>query len=271
MVIARVQFFAGSAAVRVEITLRNPRRARHAGGYWELGDRGSVYLQDASLHLSAPSEGESECALGSDSGVETFNEPLELYQDSSGGEQWQHRNHVNRHGKVPCSFRGYRLVSGARHSEGLRATPAARLCHHDGFVGIAVEQFWQNCPKAIETKDRTLTYRMFPRQYADLHELQGGEQKTHRLALMFGDDASVRDDAWFWGRTPSFVTATPSWYCAAEAMPYLMRTSEEASDGYERLISAALDGRDSFVSKRERIDEYGWRHFGELYADHENA
>jgi hypothetical protein len=32
-----------------------------------------------------------------------------------------------------------------------------------------------------------------------------------------------------------------------------------------------MDGPDAFLAKRERIDEYGWRHFGDLYADHENG
>jgi hypothetical protein len=36
-------------------------------------------------------------------------------------------------------------------------------------------------------------------------------------------------------------------------------------------VGAALDGDDTFDAKRERIDEYGWRHFGDLYADHENG
>ena len=37
-VIARIHFFAGSAATRIAITVRNPRRARHRGGFWDLGD-----------------------------------------------------------------------------------------------------------------------------------------------------------------------------------------------------------------------------------------
>ena len=270
IVIARLQFFAGSAGVRVAITLRNSRRARHPGGYWELGDRGSAFLQDVSLQLHGIGEAQSEWSPEIDRSVETFRGPVELYQDSSGGEQWQHRNHVNREDRVPCSFRGYRFVSGEQRTMGLRATPAVQLRQQNGSVGIAVEQFWQHCPKAIETDTRALTYRMFPRQYDDLHELQGGEQKTHRLTLMFGSHDGC-DDAWFWGRTPCLISASPSWYCSTEAMPYLAGSSDGSSLGYERLIAAAVEGPDSLIEKRERVDEYGWRHFGDLYADHENA
>jgi hypothetical protein len=35
------------------------------------------------------------------------------------------------------------------------------------------------------------------------------------------------------------------------------------------LIDTAIDGPQSFFARREIIDEYGWRNFGDLYADHE--
>jgi hypothetical protein len=35
------------------------------------------------------------------------------------------------------------------------------------------------------------------------------------------------------------------------------------------LVNSAITGDQSFEQRREIIDEYGWRHFGELYADHE--
>ena len=49
---AATSFFAGSATVRFDVTLRNPRRAEHPGGLWDLGDPGSVYVRDAALTLA---------------------------------------------------------------------------------------------------------------------------------------------------------------------------------------------------------------------------
>src|SRR4029079_11995960 len=49
---ARVHAYAGHAALRLQIRLRNPRRADHPGNFWDLGDTGSVYLEDASLVYS---------------------------------------------------------------------------------------------------------------------------------------------------------------------------------------------------------------------------
>jgi len=40
--VCRMEFFAGSATVRFHLTLRNPRKAKHPGGLWDLGNGGSV-------------------------------------------------------------------------------------------------------------------------------------------------------------------------------------------------------------------------------------
>ena len=34
-------------------------------------------------------------------------------------------------------------------------------------------------------------------------------------------------------------------------------------------MQSAIEGPDRFEQKREVIDEYGWRHFGDIYGDHE--
>jgi PcRGLX-like N-terminal RIFT barrel domain len=269
-VIARVQFFAGSAATRVAVTLRNPRRARHRGGFWELGDHGSVYLRDASLHVVLPSGITSvACAPELERMPQQFRVPFELYQDSSGGEAWNGKTHVNRHGEMPCTFRGYRLREGDDARAGMRATPALTASHASGVVHLAVEHFWQNCPKAVEATNRSLTLRFWPRQYADLHEIQGGEQKTHRFTLALGDDPMSRD-AMFWGRTPSIASAVPEWYAASSAIAYLTPASQDSDARYRRLVESAIEGGEAFERKREAMDEYGWRHFGDTYADHEN-
>ena len=268
LIVARLQFFAGSSAVRASVTLWNPRRARHHGGIWELGDRGSIYLRDVSLRLSLPAEVRRvECAHEAHAPLTTFDVPVEIYQDSSGGTNWRHAAHVDRHGEIPCTFRGYRVESGSGRIDGLRATPVMVARHADGLVGFAVEHFWQNCPKAASAESRALTLRLFPGHCANEHELQGGEQKTHRFTLLFGDDASARDSR-FWGRAPSLVRVTPQWYCASSAVANL---PPAGTDRYQQLVDAAIEGPDSFEYKREAADEYGWRHFGDIHADHENA
>ena len=57
---------------------------------------------------------------------------------------------------------------------------------------------------------------------------------------------------------------------AAEAIPYLAPASDDVDPRYRMLVDAAIAGDEAFERKRETIDEYGWRNFGDTYADHEN-
>jgi hypothetical protein len=268
---ARLHFFAGSATVRFDLTLRNPRRAEHPGGLWDLGDPGSVYIRDAALTVAPPpGEGAALVRYSAEVGApfESAPPPLELYQDSSGGDNWQSTNHINRNRVVPNSFRGYRLRAGGAERTGLRATPALSLTRAGHTLAAAVPEFWQNFPRAVEATADALVVRFFPRQCADVHELQGGEQKTHTAYVAFGPDG-VTDEPLDWCRAPLLPQAPPQWYCASGAVPYLTPKAADPNADYLRLVDAALEGADTFERKREVIDEYGWRHFGDIYGDHE--
>jgi hypothetical protein len=268
---ARLHFFAGSAVVRFELTLRNPRKADHPGGLWDLGNGGSVYLRDATLTVTPAGGGEAaEIRYSPEAAApyKTAAPPFELYQDSSGGENWKSSNHLNRKRVVPNTFRGYRLRVGGAERFGLRATPAVCLVRGGRVLGVAIPQFWQNFPRAIEATADSLVLRLFPRQYADVHELQGGEQKTHTFCVLFGADGSP-EEALNWCREPALAVASPDWYCATGVVPYLTPRANDPNTAYLELVNAAIEGSDTFDHKREVIDEYGWRHFGDIYGDHE--
>jgi hypothetical protein len=51
------------------------------------------------------------------------------------------------------------------------------------------------------------------------------------------------------------------------AVPFLAPLAVD----HAALVNAAIEGPDRFEQKREAIDEYGWRHFGEIYGDHESV
>ena len=269
--IGRLHFFAGSAAVRFALTLRNPRMADHPGGLWDLGNGGSVYLRDASLTLALPRGEEPvsiRCSPEVGASFVTAGASLELYQDSSGGDNWRSHNHLNRKHVVPHTFRGYRLRQDGSEQFGLRATPVLALTRGGRALAMTTEYFWQNFPKAVEATADELTLRLFPRQSADVHEIQGGEQKTQEFTVVFGPD-TITDEPLSWARRPAEVRAAPAWYSAAGVVPYLTPRSEDPHPEYLQLVDAAVDGDDTFERKREVIDEYGWRHFGDIYGDHE--
>jgi hypothetical protein len=272
-VVARLSFSSGSSTVQVELSLTNPRAARHAGGFWDLGDAGSVLLKSVAIGF-APQEGPGRVIRYSaerSNPLTPVEESLELYQDSSGGENWRHVNHVNRLRRVPTTFRGYRVSRGSESgSHGLRATPVVSAGVGARQLTIAMRHFWENFPKAIVAGVDGVTLGLWPEQYGDLHELQGGERKTHTFAFCAGPD-TVTDDPLFWVRSPLLAVAEPALFFAAEAVAPLRAGTQESRDVYEALVNVAVDGSLSFRDRRESIDEFGWRHFGELYADHESV
>jgi len=269
---ARLHFVAGSATVKFALTVGNTRKADHPDGLWDLGDGGSVYVKDLALTLTLPSGGRPEVRWSPDpeAPVEPCAGDFELYQDSSGGEHWQSPNHLNRHHRVPTTFRGYRVRTSAGETTGLRATPVVGLSGGAHEISVAVPRFWQNFPKAIEASGESLILRFFPRQYADVHEIQGGEQKTHTFFVAFAPDR-VTERPLAWCLSPLQVRAEPAWYCSTGALPYVVPAEDNPNREYMALVYAAVDGDDTFERKRDVIDEYGWRHFGDIYGDHETV
>jgi hypothetical protein len=270
----RLSFFAGLPLVRVDLTVHNPRRALHPGGLWDLGDPGSILFRDLSLQFELGGSGFrrvdwTENIAGSQqmTGATTF----EIYQGSSGGENWSSRNHVNRHGEVPCRFRGYRVRRGGESTSGLRASPVVSVQGPTGTITAAIPEFWQQFPKAIDIEGGTLNLRLFPGQFGDPFELQGGEQKTHTIWLRFDRSHQSVIQALQWIHRPARVNCPPEWYAATGAIPYAVPGRPDPSDRHEVFIAAVVDGPRSFATRREIIDEYGWRHYGEVYADHEQA
>ncbi len=269
----RLHFFHESAVVRTDVAITNPRPAGHPGGMWSLGNDGSIYLRDLSLSLALPARDDrAEVRLSERPGVPlTPSEgPYELYQASSGGENWQSSAHVDRFGEIPMPFSGYRLRRGEGVENGDRATPIAQVHGGGSSLGVSAPEFWQNFPKALEAGPSGVILRLFPHQQESCHELQGGERKTHTCYLSFAHD-HISESELEWTRNPTIAHASPEWYAASGAVPHLTPVGADSNAGYISLVGRALDGGDTLERKRERVDEYGWRHFGDVWADHEAA
>jgi hypothetical protein len=268
----RLHFFAGLATVKAELSVTNPRAARHPGGTWDLGDPGSVLIRDLSIAIVPAKAGDADVwgSLDASDHMEPAGSRFAVHQESSGGQHWRHVTHLTRDDTVAARFRGFRAVRDGREVEGLRATPLASIGSGDTRVSVAVPRFWEIFPKAIEADARHCALAMFPRSSGDLHELQGGERSTLNFAVCFGRD-TVAAEPLAWIRSPLRVSATPIAYRQAGAWSPLSAGTAGAAAGYDALVNTAILGPESFVERREAIDEYGWRNFGDLYADHEGA
>jgi hypothetical protein len=270
--VLRLSFFARTALVRLDFTLHNPHRARHRNGLWDLGDPGSILFRELALELALAGSAEPRVTWAAEVGDQPRSAArgqLEIYQDSSGGENWRSQNHVNRDGRVPCTFRGYRVRAEAKEHFGLRASPVVTVQGPNGGVTAAVPEFWQQFPKALEVEDRLLRVGLFPKQFGDLHELQGGEQKTHTVWLDFHPAGWPAGPSVEWVHQPALFRAEPQWYEASATIPFLVPTPQRSEDRLESFLTGVVCGDNSFFARREAIDEYGWRNYGEVYADHE--
>jgi hypothetical protein len=270
--IARLSFFAGLSACKIDFTLWNPRPAMHPGGLWDLGDPGSFFFEDLAMHVFPHFTGVPAITWQDAAGAAPLTAAegdLRIYQDSSGGVNWQSRNHVNRHNEVKTSFRGYKVTGAEKEiKKGLRAEPVISVNDERQRISAGIQYFWQNFPKALEADQEKITIRLFPHHFDDVYELQGGECKTHTCLL----DFRKRDDQpglSGWLHRPLEVRSTPAWYADSLAIPYLIPENQASEKELLRLIQPAIEGDNTFFDRREVVDEYGWRNFGDWYADHE--
>jgi len=273
---ARLSFYAGTGLMRFDLTIRNPRAARHPGGLWDLGDEGSVFIRELCVGVRAARADRARVVWRADPADEPRScesGQLEIYQDSSGGENWRSRNHVNRHGDIPCTVRGARITDGTSSEIVERPSPIVSLDGTNGRTSACIPNFWQQFPKCLEASREGLRVGLFPAQYGDVFELQGGEQKTHTVYLLVegGAGEGAPTDSLKWVHSPLVPRIPPSHFRDARAFEHFVATNDDPHSAYVAMIRGVADGPESFFNKREVIDEYGWRNFGDVYADHENA
>ena len=261
----RITFYGNKPWTKIEFTIRNPHRSKHRGGYWDLGDPGSSFLTSLFWKFKIKTPSNIFLKICPDEpwlNIKSF----ELYQESSGGEKWCSRNHVNRNGEIPLTFCGFRLKRGDALSFGRRANPALFFETDSGPLALAFPHFWQNFPKALSWKENKGSFSLYPEDFPDLHEIQGGEQKTHHFWLLYETERNELN----WCFEPSRVVIDPGYLKETGALFFFSLPSED-EPAFQRVTRYALEGEASFFRKREIIDEYGWRNFGDVYADHENA
>ncbi|QDV82898.1 hypothetical protein [Planctomycetes bacterium TBK1r] len=317
--ILRLTEFRGVGTLRCELTLHNPRRAEHAGGFWDLGDPQSELLDSVTVSIRAGVGAHQRIDWKDhfDGAWNTLSEgQLSLMQFASGGKNWRSRTHVNSDGVVPNWPNGYHRQAGADQATGMRASPVVRLSGAGGSVTATVADFWEKFPSGIEANGSSVDIHFFPSSPYGKQELQGGERvsKTfwlkcaeaigppdrldrihgplvivptggplslpdvsgHQSLPTINTDrprSSVPDgpapgpqsrDGHRTGNRAELQTIhnEPEWMTRG-LVSQVARTSEV--DYIEELLS----GEFNFFWKREAVDEYGWRNFGDCWADHE--
>jgi len=311
--------------LQVETRLRNTRRARHAGGLWDLGDPGSFHFGSLEIAIGSddvPASAVTKWKVERSQAFQTCFLEVFLKQFGSGGSDWNCSNHVTASGASSVTARGYEVQSGDLAFSGNRAEPVF-LVHGDcSCLAVAVPEFWQQFPGSVAAAMGTLEVGLFPALPPVNYELQGGEQKTKSFWISTSSKKSHPDElAWIY--SPPRLQQSPESIAESNVLPWFQsraacsptrlrwgtinrnapascaadlttdieksrsvrpvcddgsRSGTEldtgtnlAAERFAKYLHDATTGSFSLEARRESIDEYGWRNFGDVPADHEQT
>jgi hypothetical protein len=277
--VCRMHFFSGKSEVRMFYTLHNPAAHWHPGNTWDLGAGGSIFIEDFSLILPLAQKERWVTRIGPESDKTPIHAATKLYQDSSGGLNWNSANHIDKDYKVATSFRGYRVYRGNEQiDEGYRASGWLHARSPAGGVAVSVREFYQNFPKSLEFTSGNIRIGLWPGEFAGMHELLGGEQKTHEILFVFHDSKTsdedvarrmtVFDKPLYAMPDSEAVYATRAFWPTGPLDRQNYGMLEQTCDTFVYPVGSR---KASVIGMWEEIDEYGWRHFGDTFADNENS
>ena len=206
--------------------------------------------------------------------VDSLNSNILVYQDSSGGEDW------NRWPGV--TFKGYKVfVDGHEKYAGRRFEGWMGLFSPSFKAVIGLRYFWENYPKAFEgLSNGTVFIRLMPKYFSQLFEHRAGEHKTHEIVI--GIQPLVTSIRELSNRiraklTPLYVRVSSRWYMDSGVFDYLEPFNFECFKYYEKNNLATVLGNTSgyygrsLFDIREKVDFYGWMHFGDVRIVDENG
>jgi hypothetical protein len=279
---AEIKFYLNEAYTHWNFTLHNSNSMVQSGGTWDLGNENSLYFKSFNARISCQNNkctykimANTKCTSDSSSLWHESNDGLTIFQASSGGEHWQSNNHVNNQGVVPIEFNGFRILSQKTDttikeltSETIigRASPfinIPKLGNITSGLSVHIKNFWQKFPKSIVVNKNTVVLGLFPEQALDGFELQPGEKKNDTFYISYDDNKGALDHIEF----PIRASLSSEYLAQTKTVPFFTSINNETD--YNNIINDGIESANNFFQKRELIDEFGWRNFGDLYADHE--
>jgi hypothetical protein len=270
--ISRLHYYKAINQVKVNFQVHNPQRAIHKDNLWDLGDPNSIFFNELTFKFDFNNQATKlYWKTDAEQPFQTchaFNHSI--YQDSSGGENWKNENHINHQGKVPLQFCGTRIRADNDEAYIKRPNPVYSIRTREYGLSMAIEDFWQNFPKALQKEGNIYYLSLFPKFFNDQFELQPGEKKLHTFFLQL-EQPDMDPKGLDWVFEPLEAQISSEWYEKCKIYPYFYAASDKDDSGTLELISQAIEGPHSFKNKNERADEYGWRNFGDIHADHETA
>jgi len=154
-----------------------------------------------------------------------------------------------------------------------------------GFA-VGLREFWQNWPKAIETRDDRIVLGISPdfppglydgkpllqesKLYYSLrdgvHTFKCGAARTHEFWAIFFAGTNVDDLASFFraAEAPLLATCDPAYAGMPEAAGKFPPADPEKYAGYDAWLDRALE---SHLKRRDQVREYGMLNYGDWYGE----
>lgn len=246
-----------SSDVYVESILHNPQPASHPNGTWDLGDPNSIMVEHwgARLRFVAPNTVSThliphEQSIGGNE--------LTIEQLSSGGEHWDSDAHIAADMSIPLTEAGV-LINGQPTSF-TRVSPCIEIQSAQHHCFARLDQFWEKFPSTLHITPHDISFGFHSNKVAPLNELQPGERWERTLQILA--EPINAHDAIDIQLDPQYVSST----LAIDTFGM-----GQINSPLQTLLDQGLEGAADFFTKREQADLYGFRHFGEVYADHEAA
>ena len=244
-----------SGDCHINVTVRNPAAATHPAGQWDLGDPNSLYINEIYLK-GASTKGIKVSEHSVYLNVEDCS--FTLHQASGGLAHWDSPVHMDASAEVQLPFKGYVLnVDEQPVTTGEQAQPIIKVENANTPQFIEIDDFWQNFPSSVKGNADYTMLSLLGSSEGPETELQPGEQKSRSLHITGQPYQQLQ------------ISLKNEYIEGTSALPFV--PFNEVHAPLQQLIQHGINGDNSFIKKREEIDEFGWRHFGELYADHEKA
>ncbi len=280
---AHIRIYYDSSEIELELKMHNPQAIVHNGGKWDLGNENSLYFESLAINCQFDDASEKNFwvfedaneAENADIQAATKFSTLEIVQHSSGGEHFKCNNHKAADNQVHICKRGASVrLDEQKKASMLRPSPVIEYANSDYKCSLVPLRFWQRFPSAIvaDSLGAKIQYAhdkgRSEQSASQVLELQPGEILSQRLHIHLRplDSEQTRFVSPQLTASPQ-LTISPSLINQSHALA-LFDTSM-ADDALQRFIDQGINGPSNFFEKREQLDEYGWRNFGDIYADHE--
>ncbi|MFT6953279.1 MAG: hypothetical protein ACJAY1_000371 [Glaciecola sp.] len=253
--------------LKIDLSVHNPMPLIQQNGQWDLGNQNSIELTKFGLKIGLPKGCFSVANTNvADIQFEHFEE-WSMLINNSGGENWLSKNHVDKNGVVSHKERGAVIVeldNKKTHTyRELRPSLAFNMSDEVQRFAINIDNMWEKFPLEVSARHDEMDINFCETNTDSFIELQPGEIKFHSLniALLPTPLTTAAN------LHPSAFALNPDIFCNANTIPWLTKSINHSP--LNSIVNLGLTGEKNFFAKREAVDEYGWRNFGDIYADHE--